>query len=130
MCERTIRVRLEQPIPSPPTERRHSVRYACRERPVLRFLVRASGQRGMAILWDVSVSGVSLVLPHRLEPGTVLALELPGRYTDRATLVSGQVIHATLQPDSSWRMGCALASRLSEPQLHDLLEAGTGRGSV
>jgi hypothetical protein len=78
-----------------------------------------------ARILDVSATGVGLVLSRRFEPGTALLIELPNDAADGSVVVIGRVRQVTGGKDGRWLVGCALASPLSDHDLHELLRHAT-----
>jgi hypothetical protein len=76
--------------------------------------------RWRATIHDISVSGVSLVVPRRFEPGAGLAVELPGTDGKDAYLVLAKVMRATLLNGGSWLLGCNFISELSDDEVERL----------
>jgi PilZ domain len=72
-----------------------------------------------ATIRDVSAGGVRLVLSRRFEPGTGLAIELPGN--DETYTVLAQVVNVKAAGDGRWSLGCKFVSELSEHELDRLL---------
>jgi len=120
MQEQTVEVR-RRVAASPGTERRVAVRHVCKRRRPIRIVTRPSFLVRSAVVVDVSVCGLGLVLQERLEPGTIMAIQLQGRHAGISRILSGRIVHATPQTDGSWRIGCALSGRLSEGELQTLL---------
>jgi PilZ domain len=73
---------------------------------------------------DVSVGGLGLLLRHRFEPGTQLAVEVNNRAgTFRRTLLA-RVRHATAviaSGDPRWLVGCEFDQHLTEEELKALV---------
>jgi hypothetical protein len=105
----------EQRLPG--DERRVSVRMpsgstgACRP---------AAGQS--AIFWqarvrDISSLGAGLLLRHRVEPDTLITLNLENLAQRVVRTVLARVIFATAQPDGLWHVGCAFTFEVSDEEL-------------
>ncbi len=75
--------------------------------------------RWPATVRDLSLGGVRLSLRRRFEPGTGLGIELIGSDGEPQTVLV-KVIHAHLQEDGNWGLGCKFISELSEDELHRL----------
>ena len=84
-------------------KRRGSVRYRCNLATLGRLFFPGSGTSEEAWAQNLSETGIGLCLNHPLEPGTVL------------------VIHATLQGDGSWRVGCEFSRKLTGEEMDSLL---------
>jgi len=71
---------------------------------------------------NISRGGVSLVLGRRFELGTLLAIEVQGKESNRQSRTFlARVMHITLQGTSTWVMGCKFSSALSDEELKTLL---------
>ena len=70
---------------------------------------------------DISASGIRLVLGHRFDPGTLLAVELLSANQGMAREFAARVLHATAQSGGGWTIGCQFADLLSEAELVALL---------
>jgi hypothetical protein len=70
---------------------------------------------------NISASGLALHAERRFEPGTILGI-MPGRTDICPSNLWARVVR--VQPDGSggWIMGCRLACRLSDEEVHQLLE--------
>jgi hypothetical protein len=73
-----------------------------------------------AAIRDVSAGGIRLVLRRRFEPGTGLAIELPGN--NEVYTVLAQVVHVKPAANGDWSLGCKFVSELSETELERLLK--------
>ena len=60
-----------------------------------------------AIIRDISCGGIRLQVRRRFEPGSGLAIELPGSGDQPPYIVLARVVHVTAQGDGSWSLGCA-----------------------
>ncbi len=70
---------------------------------------------------DISATGIRLVLGHRFEPGTMLAVELLSPHQNMAREVAARVIYATDLGGSGWVIGCEFANHLSASELAALM---------
>ena len=114
----------ERTIPIQETEHALPERQPCKCRHTIRVLARPGFHRYTALIMDVSVCGIGLLIPERLEAGTVLALQLQGRHMGLSRILSARVLSASQHPDGNWYMNCALSSRFSEEELQGLLWEG------
>ena len=104
-----------------PAERRGSARLLCSQAAFCR-----THQPRDYIFWtararDISAAGIRLVVGHRFEPGTMLAVELLSANQSIAREIAARVIHATALGGSGWMIGCEFVDRLSEAELTALL---------
>jgi hypothetical protein len=79
--------------------------------------------RWAATIRDISLGGAKLNLRRRFEPGTGLAIELPGAGGGEPYTVLARVIHVRAQSDGSWLLGCQFISQLGEDEMQRLLPA-------
>jgi hypothetical protein len=77
--------------------------------------------RWAAVISDISPGGISLIVRRRFEPGSGLAIELPGGDGEEPYTVLAKVIHVKALPGSSWALGCQFVSELSEDEVQRLL---------
>jgi hypothetical protein len=73
--------------------------------------------RWSATIRDISCGGIRLQVRRRFEPGSGLAIELPGSGDQPPYIVLARVVHATAQADGSWFLGCAFVSALSDEEV-------------
>ena len=76
--------------------------------------------RWRATIHDISISGVSLLVARRFEPGAGLAVELPGTDGKEGYIVLAKVTRASLMTGGSWMLGCKFISELSEDEVERL----------
>jgi hypothetical protein len=74
-----------------------------------------------AIVCDLSTEGFRLLVSHRVEPGTVLLLELSSNTRPLVRLLQGQVVWVDQPAEAVWTVGCALTSKMSTERLRDFL---------
>jgi hypothetical protein len=106
----------------PAIERRTAPRYRC----TLEGYYRPLGDDTSWLWWlatvvDISVKGVCLLLTRKLEPDTLLSIELENTTSHYQRTLLARVVHVTGQPGKGWRVGCAFAKPLSEDELQPLL---------
>jgi hypothetical protein len=70
-----------------------------------------------ALVREVSENGIWLLLRHRLEPGSALAIR-PGRLHEaNSCAVAAQVACVAQQADGSWLLACRLSRRVGKAEL-------------
>jgi hypothetical protein len=135
-CVRRLRNSLlmsDQPLPrdAPTTgendlpDRRQVARYSCHQRARVRFIARPSFRPYRAVLRDISTNGIGLVLDHRLEPGTVMAIQLRSKFTGLSGILSAKCTHCTPLPNGTWLLGCTLSRSLTVDEVRTLQEDTT-----
>jgi hypothetical protein len=107
----------ERAAPTPVAKRRATVRYALDADTACAPLAAWGASQGWeARIRDISRGGLGLLLDRRLEPGTLITVDLP-LTPDCPRLLLARVVHATAQPDGGWLVGCALFDLLPEEEL-------------
>ncbi len=124
MPETTIPVR-EEAAASLQVSPQQEKRRLCPRRLTIRILTRPSFQTRTAIIVDVSTRCIGILLQERLEPGTVLALQLQGRHTGHSRILSARVLSTNQEADGNWYADCALSAGFSNEDLSGLLWEGT-----
>ncbi len=74
-----------------------------------------------ATLFDVSNSGVAIILGEPLDTGRDIMIRVPPTERAPGRTLFGKVAHVMPLADGSWRIGCALAQPLSEAEIAVLL---------
>jgi hypothetical protein len=100
-------------------ERRAVIRYLC-DREVVYSPV-LTGERLRARMRNVSVDGIGLLLDDPLDPDTDLSIELQTLDPGIPLILFARVVHATMQADGSWIVGCKFLTRPTEEHLLALL---------
>ena len=104
------------PNRAPEKERRSSVRLPG-SRVTSCVVIRLPENTPLAVaLRDISTNGVGLVSRKPVERGKFLAVDLKGAH-DFSRLFRVQVVHCTLQQDSSWLLGCIPIQELTPEEL-------------
>jgi hypothetical protein len=102
-------------------ERRAVVRYLCDRQVVYSPLL--TRQRLRARVRNVSVDGIGLLLGDPIDPGTDLAIEMQTLDPGIPLTLVARVVHATLQEEGSWIVGCRFLTRPTEEHRLTLLLA-------
>jgi PilZ domain len=102
-------------------ERRRQPRQACPAGCQVLFIVRPSFQANRARVRDISEGGIGLVIPHSLDAGARLGIDLCGPRDGDSGLVTASVRHVTSLGDGSWLVGCSLSHNLADSEMRSLL---------
>jgi hypothetical protein len=106
----------------PAAERRTVPRYRCTLEGYYRPLADDGGWLWwLATVLDISVKGVGLIVTRRVEPDTLLSIELQSTTSQFQRTLLARVVHATHVPGKGWRVGCVFAKSLSDEELQALL---------
>jgi len=101
--------------------RRISARYPS-SRPLPRRLCAGDGGEDLdAWILDLSTNGIGLLIDRRLEPGTLLTIELETCPPAAPLTVWAKVLHSQATADGEYRTGCQFVTRLVDNDLHVLL---------
>jgi hypothetical protein len=84
--------------------------------------VPAVGPCCPARIWDVSRSGLALVVGHAYEPGALLAVVPEVLPQGLAPALEVRVTRVTPHGDGLWMAGCEFLTPLSEDELISLLD--------
>ncbi len=101
-------------------QRRTAVRYRC----ALATAGRLSLPGGVVVdtwILNLSETGIGLNLASPLEAGTPLVVHMRGPSAGPEVALAARVVHATPEPDGSWRVGCVFDRRLKAEALAELL---------
>jgi hypothetical protein len=117
---------LPQELPSAPVadraDRRASVRYPCSPQTLCRIPRPLSHEACLpATVRDVSTGGISVIVAQWFGPGSLLRIDLENTARGFSRTLFAQVMHAALQGDGRWFIGCALLHQLSPDELRALL---------
>jgi hypothetical protein len=72
-------------------------------------------------LREISLSGLSLLLNRRFDPGTLLIIELSDKAQGRVRAVRVRVVHSISETQTRWIMVCKFVSPLNEEELQTLV---------
>jgi hypothetical protein len=102
-------------------ERRLRSRHDCPDPSALP--IRASVGRNLwtAPVHNISADGMAIVLDCRVDPGTLVAVELLNRSGNFWHLKLLRVVHATPHPGERWLVGSAFLKQFTEDEFKALL---------
>lgn len=120
MPEPTIAPASNSPDRAPCEERRASVRHRSARQTDLRSASPPGDSAWTARIRDVSTLGIGLVLPHDLEVGALLEINLAEATGGAAHDVLARVVHTEPDGPGVWQVGCAFVSELGDFQLGEL----------
>ena len=69
---------------------------------------------------NISPAGIALVVPHPMEAGVSLQLELQATPEGPPLMKQVHVIHVTARPEGDWLVGCAFLGELGEEEMFAL----------
>jgi hypothetical protein len=98
-------------------DRRAWGRYASTVETTFREVSVAPGEKRPAQVDNISRGGIRLVAPHRPEPGTMLAVDLPGPEGRPPYTVLACVVHVAERGTGLWGLGCTFSQELSDDEL-------------
>jgi hypothetical protein len=104
-----------------PEERRRSLRYPCHLRTYCRLIGTGLTESRSALAWDLSASGVNLVLSRPFLPGSLLTVELEGPGQRIAPWLMMRVVHVSERVPGEWVLGCAFERQLADSDVQNLL---------
>ena len=100
-------------------DRRASVRYQCSTDASCSSL--APFERLSGRVRDISTGGVALVLGASVRPGSDLLIDLKTKNPGICLTLHARVVHATLETEGSWVVGCEFITLPTEEQIRALL---------
>jgi hypothetical protein len=106
-----------------PLERRANQRFPCNLETSYRLVAAVGDEFWTTRVRNISPGGISLIVSQPLEPGTILAVELMDRTTQRFSgTLEVRVVYTVEHPSGDWIMGGAFTSRLSDDELQALVK--------
>ncbi len=97
---------------------RHATTMAASYHPIP---VPAFGPSCPARIWDVSLDGVALIVPHSYEPGSLLSVVPEVLPESLSPALEARVLRVTPHGDGLWMAGCEFLTPLTPEELHALL---------
>jgi PilZ domain len=113
---------LAQPTAPPPAERRVAVRRQPTVGTVC-HLHPPTGQDLVGLVWNISTSGVSMLLHQRLEPGTTVPAEVRAAGEETALPVTLRVAHVSQLRTGDFILGAQFAQPLQAHEMQRFLPA-------
>ena len=103
-------------------DRRRAARYLCELRTACVVISLVEPVLLTARVRDISQSGIGLLLPSRVHPGSFLAVKLQSPRDKKPRIMRAQVVRVVAQPDRrSWFHGCAFVGELQREEVAGLL---------
>ena len=101
--------------------RRATVRYRCAPATIGKLYV--SGDQVFQSAWvqNLSATGIGMILPHAVDVGVFITIQMKSTDLRQTFELSGQIVHCTQQPGGDWTVGCELLQPLSPEDLDSLL---------
>jgi hypothetical protein len=121
------------PAPEPgadaQSERRSDVRQQC----YLETYCQPAASRPddlwwLAMIQDVSQTGLAMLSTRRFEPDAMVTIELRGPSGQFICTSPARVVHIRKRSEGGWHIGCVFATRLSEHQLQVLISPAGADG--
>ena len=77
----------------------------------------------LGTIYNVSTTGIALILKRPFEPGTLLFIDLSANPNPVLQRRPVRVVHATSKEENRWIVGCLFASPLSQQELRSILHS-------
>jgi hypothetical protein len=103
-------------------ERRIWTRRPCMASDLLPVVASFGQEHWQAPVRDISTAGMGILLDHRVDPGSVLAIELLNKFHQFWHLKLLRVIHATPQDGHGWLVGSAFLKSFTDDEFQALFE--------
>ncbi len=107
-------------------ERRRHPRYASRSDTCCSLFDDRTGEHCYPRVRDLSVTGVSLAIDRRIDPGRTVAVRLYRPGSDVVCEVTIRVVYAIQQMDGSFVLGAAFTDELNDAQVRSLSDTLAG----
>jgi hypothetical protein len=104
-----------------PTDRRRAIRYQCTLETSANLIAQVEGDTMLAKVRNISVTGISLVLAQKLEPETVLDVEVFNKTRQYYCRVPLRVVYVLDHADGNFLVGGAFGRELTDEELKGLL---------
>ena len=121
-----VRARSQAASAKGQTERRRAIRHPYTMATVCAIQNSFHEKGGEADNWpatvqDLARGGICLCLGRRLEPGTILSVELHPGVAARACMLDARVVYVRAHGLGCWQVGCAFTRPLTDEELRELL---------
>ena len=102
-------------------DRRKAVRMLCGSSTSGRVTGAQGETQDVVAVLDLSTAGARFVLRHRIEPGTVIRLDLTNPLSGYQSSASTRVVHVGEVPDGNFILGGSFARELGREEVQELL---------
>jgi hypothetical protein len=107
------------------SERRRFARHPCHQTSSCHAINPAENKNWQAIVYDISLSGLSLVTDYPFDEGEILVIQLENPIEGFRPRLFARVIRATEEAAGKWLIGCRLINLLTDYELQVLLDGAT-----
>jgi hypothetical protein len=83
--------------------------------------VPAVGPSCPAVIWDISLGGMALIVPHSYESGAILAVVPEVLPQSLSPALEARVLRVTPHDEGQWMACCEFVAPLTEDELRALL---------
>jgi len=98
-------------------DRRAARRYPCKLGISCRLMSLLGSEPFEGTVRNLSATGLNLVCRRPPRPGTFLVIQLEDRKRELARTLRAQVVHAGMESDGFWNVGCQLVPPLAPADL-------------
>jgi PilZ domain-containing protein len=116
-------------VTEPRANQRAALRYASCLKTICHIATSQGGFVRDAKVHDLSTDGVGLILEERVEPGTLLSVELENSLKSLFRTVLARVVHVRKQADA-WLVGCTFIRGLENGEVDLFSASADGRAWV
>jgi hypothetical protein len=109
--------RPSEPAGQTAEERRVRIRYPCSAQATYQPVNGVAHPRHAARVRNISRSGINLIVRKPVEPGGMLSLDLPAPDGGSTYTVLACVVHAAVQGEGEWSLGCTFSQELTDAEL-------------
>jgi hypothetical protein len=102
---------------TPPVERRVAPRRQPAMNTVCRFDTSSAGPQALALVWNISITGISVLVPEPTPTGTILTGYLDTMDGEQLRPITLRVIHCKRLETGDFALGARFAQPLSEEEL-------------
>jgi len=106
---------------TPSSNRRVAARYPTGSETFSYLTAVMEGSSWPAYIRNISASGISLILDHRVEPETIVNLDLVNRSLMFSCRMPVRVVYVLEDPCGDWILGGSFTRKLNEDELQALL---------
>jgi len=111
-------------IATPTAERRSAIRRQPAVNTICRFDTAESGPQALALVWNISTTGISILVPEPKEPGTLLTGYLDTTEGEHLRPISLRVVHCKQLETGDYALGARFESPLTDDELKPFVAEG------